>query len=131
MVAQAVKDLVRECLLVLQLAARTHPIDLTTIITTFVTISVLRVVEDLIVMVLTNTDNILLMMSIFIMNQEEEVMAGATILMMSIIVIHLQVDVMAGEYKLIIKMVIHTIMKHSLEYRFKCNSSVLWLQPNC
>eukprot|EP00957_Ditylum_brightwellii_P001189 93358-Ditylum_brightwellii.AAC.1 len=63
-------------------------------------------------------------------------MAGATILMMLIVIIHHQVDVKAGEDTLIIKVVIHMIMKHSLgckslEYKFKCNSSRLWLKCNC
>eukprot|EP00957_Ditylum_brightwellii_P100639 7670839-Ditylum_brightwellii.AAC.1 len=41
------------------------------------------------------------MMLIIIINQEEDVMAGATILMMLIIIIHHQVDVMTGEGMLI------------------------------
>eukprot|EP00957_Ditylum_brightwellii_P070721 5374892-Ditylum_brightwellii.AAC.1 len=59
------------------------------------------------------------------MDQEEEVMTGANTLMMSIIIIHHQVDVMAGEHTLITKVVIHTIMKYSLECKLKCNSSIL------
>eukprot|EP00957_Ditylum_brightwellii_P110819 8452389-Ditylum_brightwellii.AAC.1 len=127
---QTIKVLVRECLSVLQQPARIHPIDLKIITPTIVTISALTILMDLIVMVLTNTDDILLMMPIFIMHQEKEVMVGATILMMLIIIIHQQVDVMAGEDTLIMKVVIHTIMKRSLECKFKCNSR-LWLQHKC
>eukprot|EP00957_Ditylum_brightwellii_P198964 15165626-Ditylum_brightwellii.AAC.1 len=58
-------------------------------------------------------------------------MAGATILMMLIIIVHQQVDVMAGEDTLIMKVVIHTIMRRSLECKFKSNSRLwlpVWLQ---
>eukprot|EP00957_Ditylum_brightwellii_P049887 3781810-Ditylum_brightwellii.AAC.1 len=71
------------------------------------------------------------MMSMFIMHQEEGVMAGATILIMSIIIVHQQVDVIEGEGMLIMKVVIHTIMKCCLECKIKCNSSILWLQRKC
>eukprot|EP00957_Ditylum_brightwellii_P132631 10114311-Ditylum_brightwellii.AAC.1 len=59
------------------------------------------------------------------MNQEEEVIAGATILMMLIIIVHQQVDVIVGEDMLIMKMVVHTIMK------LKCNRTILWLECKC
>eukprot|EP00957_Ditylum_brightwellii_P040412 3058095-Ditylum_brightwellii.AAC.1 len=62
------------------------------------------------------------------MHQEEEVMAGATILMTLIITVHQQVDVMAGEDMLIMKVVVHTIMKHCLECKLKCIRSILWLE---
>eukprot|EP00957_Ditylum_brightwellii_P002340 179671-Ditylum_brightwellii.AAC.1 len=61
METQTIKVIVRECLSVLQQPTRTHPIDLKIITTTIVTISVLTILVDLIVMVLTNTDDILLM----------------------------------------------------------------------
>eukprot|EP00957_Ditylum_brightwellii_P040751 3084501-Ditylum_brightwellii.AAC.1 len=65
------------------------------------------------------------------MHQDEEVMAGATILIVLIIIVHQQIDVMAGESTLIMKVVIHTIMKCCLEYKLKCNSSILWLECKC
>eukprot|EP00957_Ditylum_brightwellii_P184209 14030984-Ditylum_brightwellii.AAC.1 len=128
MVTSTIKFLVRECLLVLQWVARTNLIDLTIITTTIVIISVLTNVVDLIVMNLTNTDDILLIMTIVMIHQEEDVMAGATILIMPIIIIHHQADIMAGEDMLIMNMVICTIMNPCLECKFKCNNSRLWLQ---
>ena len=82
-------------------------------------------------MVLTNTEDILLMMSIFIMHQEEEVMAGATVLITLIIIVHQQVDVMAGEDMLIMKVVVYTIMKCCLECKLKCNMRIFWLEHKC
>eukprot|EP00957_Ditylum_brightwellii_P033281 2521382-Ditylum_brightwellii.AAC.1 len=63
--AQSIKVLVRECLLVLQWPAK-------------------------IAMVLTSTEDTLLMISIVIMHQEEDVMVGATILIILIIIVHQQ-----------------------------------------
>eukprot|EP00957_Ditylum_brightwellii_P175406 13353168-Ditylum_brightwellii.AAC.1 len=88
METQTIKSLVRECLSILQWPTRIHPVDLKFIKPTILTTSVLTILIDLIVMVLTNTDNILFMVFIVMMHQEEEVMAGATILMMLIIIIH-------------------------------------------
>eukprot|EP00957_Ditylum_brightwellii_P167676 12764669-Ditylum_brightwellii.AAC.1 len=65
------------------------------------------------------------------MHQEGGVMAGATIVMMLIIIVHQQVHVMAGEDMLIMKVVIHTIMKHCLECKLKCNRTILWLEGKC
>eukprot|EP00957_Ditylum_brightwellii_P108689 8290473-Ditylum_brightwellii.AAC.1 len=130
METQTIKVLVRECLSVLQWPARTHPIDLKIITPTIITVSVLTIIADLIVMVLTNGDNILLIMLIVVMHQEEEVMVGATILIVSIIIVHQQTDVMTEEQMLIMKVVIHTIMKRSLECKIKCNNR-LWLQHKC
>eukprot|EP00957_Ditylum_brightwellii_P194367 14803203-Ditylum_brightwellii.AAC.1 len=90
METQTSKVLVRECLSNLQRPARTHPVDLKIIAPAIVTISVLTIIVDLIVMILTTTEDILLRMSIFIMHQEEEVMAGSTIFMMLTIIIHQQ-----------------------------------------
>eukprot|EP00957_Ditylum_brightwellii_P001644 127373-Ditylum_brightwellii.AAC.1 len=90
METQAIKVLIRGCLSVLQQPARIHPVDLKAITPTIITISVLMITVDLIVMVLTSTEDILFMMSIFTMHQEEEVMAGATILMMLITIVHQQ-----------------------------------------
>eukprot|EP00957_Ditylum_brightwellii_P068121 5171022-Ditylum_brightwellii.AAC.1 len=63
------------------------------------------------------------MMLIVIIHQDEAVMTGDIIFMTLSIIIRLQVDVMAGEDVLILNVVIHTIMKRCLEYKFKCKSS--------
>ena len=71
----------------------------------------------------TSTEDTLLMKQIFIIQQEEDVMAGATILMM-LIIVHQQVDVMAGEDMFIMKVVIHTIMKDCLECKVQWNMRI-------
>eukprot|EP00957_Ditylum_brightwellii_P177330 13507836-Ditylum_brightwellii.AAC.1 len=65
------------------------------------------------------------------MHQEEDVMAGATILITLNIIAHQQVDVMAGEDMLIMKVGIHTIMKHCLECKVQSNMRILWLEHKC
>eukprot|EP00957_Ditylum_brightwellii_P058919 4467820-Ditylum_brightwellii.AAC.1 len=65
------------------------------------------------------------------MNQEEDLMAGATILVMFIIIIYQQVGEMAGEDMLIIKVVVHTIMKYCLECKVQWDMRILWLEHKC
>eukprot|EP00957_Ditylum_brightwellii_P140235 10685065-Ditylum_brightwellii.AAC.1 len=71
------------------------------------------------------------MKQISIHQQEEDVMAGATILIMFIIIVHQQVDLMAGEDMHIMKVVAHTIMKQCLECKVQWDMKVLWLEHKC
>eukprot|EP00957_Ditylum_brightwellii_P192441 14651228-Ditylum_brightwellii.AAC.1 len=71
------------------------------------------------------------MKQILIVQQEEDVMAGATILVMFIIIIDQQVDVMAGEDMDIMMVDMHTIMKRCLECKVQWDMKILWLEHKC